>query len=153
VGGFSEDALKRVAAQGEVLECREFFFEHAGVPRLALVLKMKPSGERRSNARGGFAGKPDPMEQVPVERRKLYLELKKWRNEQAQQDGVPPFVILRNELLAMIATQAPRSKQALKEIPGVGEKTVAKYGDMVIQLIPEDLPQGAAEDDGEPCDP
>jgi hypothetical protein len=43
----------------------------------------------------------------------------------------------------------PQSKSALKEISGVGEKTVASYGDEILNLVPSDLNVISGTEDSE----
>jgi len=139
--GFPDEALRRALAECDVLAMREYFHEVGGLPRLTIVLETETRGYKRpqSMARG-----PDQLERLPDDRKKLYLELKRWRNETAEKEGMPPFTILRNELLAEIVLAAPHSKAALREIKGVGEKTVEKYGEGILALIPAEL-KGAEE--------
>ena len=80
--GFSEEALRKAISGREVLEAREHFFLHGNVPHLLLTLLLGdvPAGGeafRRSKA-------PDPEEGLEEERRPLYRELKRWRNERAR---------------------------------------------------------------------
>jgi ATP-dependent DNA helicase RecQ len=135
--GFSDEALRRALAECDVLSMREYFYEVGGLPRLTLVLETQPrnAGVRPGNRPRG----PDQLERLPDDRKKLYLDMKRWRNETADKEGMPPFTILRNELLAEIVLSAPQSKAALREIKGVGEKTVEKYGDAILGLIPDGL--------------
>lgn len=138
LAGFPEEPLRAAISGREVLAMREHFFVHGGVPHLTLVLELG-GGEETGRRHERPPGAPDVLATVPPDRRKLYLDLKRWRNERAQRDGVPPFVILRNELLAEICRRAPHSLAALKEIPGIGEKTVEKYGSEVIGMVPGEL--------------
>lgn len=152
LGGFPEDALLKVCAGSELLESREFFFERAGVPHLCLTLKF--SGDEKAEKRPKTSS-PDPMQRLPNDRKKLYLDLKKKRNEMAEREGVPPFVVLRNELLAEICLQAPGTLAAMKEIPGIGEKTVKKYGKELLAVLPDGLLPAATDpsDLPDPPDP
>jgi len=115
--GFSEEALRKAISGREVLEAREHFFLHGNVPHLLLTLLLGDvpvGGEafRRSKA-------PDPEEGLEEERRPLYRELKRWRNERARADGKPAYAIARNIQLAEIARRVPRSLAELKEIEGI----------------------------------
>jgi len=141
LAGFPEAPLQAAIAGREVLTLREHFFVHGGVPHLTLVLELGDGADVIVKSRNQVQreGIPDVMATIPPARRKLYLDLKRWRNERAQRDGVPPFVVMRNDLLAEVCCRAPSSLAALKEIPGVGEKTVEKYGADLLALIPEGL--------------
>lgn len=143
LGGFSEGPLHKACAGRRLLDVSEYYFERGGVPHIAIIAKFADGPE---NAPRNLASRDDPMESLPVERRKLYLDLKRWRNERAEKDGVPPFVILRNQLLAKLCALAPHTKAALREIEGIGEKTVEKYGEEVLNLIPKELTEIPRED-------
>ncbi|MBN1507850.1 MAG: HRDC domain-containing protein [Sedimentisphaerales bacterium] len=137
LGGFPEEALRRAVAGAEVLDVAEYFHEYGGMPRLTLVLRLGDQ-ETARNLRDKTGA--DPYRTLPDERKGLFVELRRWRNERAEADGVPPFVILRNELLAEICRRAPHTVAGLREIPGIGEKTCARYGSAILALIPEGLP-------------
>lgn len=153
VQGFPEAALREATAGREVLEVREHFFIHGNVPHLALVLML---GDGASST-GGFKRRnpnaPDPEESIPEERRPVYRELKKWRNERAKADGKPAYAIARNVQLAEIVNKAPTSLAALKEIEGVGEAFCRDYGKEVLELVkglPEtgEPPEGGTTNEG-----
>ena len=140
LGGFPEDALLKAISGRSLLKVSEYYFERSGWPHLAFVLHLEGGGGAGGSKQGmRKSSAPDPMERLPPERRKLYMDLKKWRNTWADRDGVPPFVVMRNAHLADICLAAPKSKSALKEISGIGEKTVASYGDEILNLVPSDL--------------
>lgn len=134
VQGFPEDALRQASAGREVLEVREHFFTHGNVPHLALVLLLGDGA-----AEGGFRPRnqnaPDPEEGIPEDRRPVYRDLKRWRNERAKADGKPAYAIARNVQLAEIVNRAPKSLAALKEIEGVGEAFCRDYGQAVLELV------------------
>ncbi len=67
----------------------------------------------------------------------LFLKLKEWRKERAERDGVEAFTVFTNAQLADIAQRRCDSLQALKEISGVGEGRVEKYGMPLLSLLKE----------------
>ncbi len=137
--GFSEAPLQQVLATGDLLEARDHFFTHGGMPQLCLVLVMddggagRPRGAQRINV-----PEEDVESNMPESTRALYRVLRRWRNETARKEGIPSYVIMRNRQLADIAIRLPRSLAELKEIEGVGEGTAGKYGRDVLALIPPD---------------
>jgi superfamily II DNA helicase RecQ len=133
--GFPRDALERVGAEGALLEVRDHFFVHQGVPHLALVLLLDEAdtGPRRS----GMPDGPDPGAALPEALQPLYRNLRRWRNERAKAEGVPAYALFRNVQLAEICRRLPRSLAALREIEGIGEATCAKYGQEVLSLLAE----------------
>ncbi len=65
----------------------------------------------------------------------LYTVLKKWRLEQAKAEERPAYVIFHNSTLAEIVRRAPRSRQELAEVPGVGPAKLERYGDDVLAVL------------------
>jgi hypothetical protein len=87
LGGFPEEPLKRAVVGAEVREAEEYFYEYAGVPRLKLVLRL---GDPPAGPNGRRPEGLDVYKTLPDERKGLFVELRRWRNERAQADGVPP---------------------------------------------------------------
>jgi ATP-dependent DNA helicase RecQ len=65
----------------------------------------------------------------------LLARLREWRREEARSQGVPAYVILHDSTLAEIAQRAPRSVEALREITGIGQKRLERYGAALIALL------------------
>lgn len=143
--GFPEGALRQAIAGREVLEAREHFFTHGNVPHLALVLML---GDGPYSGGDGFRPRdpnaPNPEELVPEERRPIYRDLKRWRNDRAKADGKPAYAIARNTQLAEIVNRAPKSLAELKEIGGIGEAFCRDYGEAVLALV-GNLPSPASD--------
>jgi superfamily II DNA helicase RecQ len=134
--GFPQEPLDRALSEGSLLETREHFFVHQGVPHLALVLVLEQAGTATPHRRA--ADHADPGDALPETARPLYRNLRGWRNERAKTDGVPAYALFRNAQLAEICRRAPRSLAALREIDGIGEATCRKYGAELLALIPAD---------------
>ena len=144
--GFPEDALREALSGHELLDVREYFFVHGNVPHMAFVLllsDMDSGPSRRIPAE-------DPGKQLPEHLRKLYRDLRQWRNERAKKDGVPSYVIMRNALVAEICRRLPETLAQLKEIEGVGEATCAKYGRDILGMIPAELRESNRSGDAPP---
>jgi DNA helicase-2/ATP-dependent DNA helicase PcrA len=65
----------------------------------------------------------------------LYAVLKKWRLETAKAEERPAYVIFHNSTLAEIVRRAPRSRQELADVPGVGPAKLERYGDEVLAVL------------------
>ncbi len=157
--GFPEAALREATAGREVLEAREHFFVHGNVPHLALVLLLG-DGAGDGGFRSRNANAPDPEESIAEDRRPLYRELKRWRNERAKADGKPAYAIARNVQLAEIVKRAPKSLEGLKAIEGIGEAFCRDYGADVLELVkalPDTTPASdedkAESDEGKAANP
>ncbi len=134
LGGFPDQPLQSVQANGRLLEVREHFFEHGGVPCLTLLLIFDETLSKSDLHLQKYI--EDPGKALPEEIQPLYAALRRWRNDRSKQDGVPAYTIFRNTQLAAICVQQPHTLAALREIEGVGEATCRKYGPEVLSLIP-----------------
>lgn len=66
---------------------------------------------------------------------KLYQTLREWRNRLAAEQDVEYFQIIHQRVLIQIAVRLPDDKTELKKIPGVGPKTMEKYGDDLAAMV------------------
>ena len=78
--------------------------------------------------------KDDTMDKSP-----LYAALSAWRLQKAQDADVPAFTIAHNKTLKAIAQAKPVTLLALKEIPGMGAKSVKRFGDEILEIVLEFL--------------
>lgn len=67
--------------------------------------------------------------------RELFERLRAWRKEQAEERGVPPFVVFGDATLRDLARQRPSSSERLLLIHGIGERKRAEYGDGLLLVI------------------
>ncbi len=65
----------------------------------------------------------------------LFEKLRALRKALAEQQGVPPYVIFADRSLRYMAFMQPISEQELIEVPGVGSRKLAFYGDDFLDLI------------------
>jgi ATP-dependent DNA helicase UvrD/PcrA len=65
----------------------------------------------------------------------IYDTLKRWRLEKAKAEEKPAYVIFHNSTLAEIVRRAPRSREELAEVPGVGPAKLDRYGDDVLAVL------------------
>lgn len=67
--------------------------------------------------------------------RLCYEELRRWRKETAEKEGIPPFVIAKNSHLVEIVNKEIVTLEALKQINGFGKKKMEKYGKEITGII------------------
>lgn len=121
--------LGYVAAQGFALT--PFLKKRARVS--AAPVTAVPKRERKGAAQGAAATTgPVPAE---VRHPELYAALVAWRRERSGREGVPAYVVLQQRALLGIAEALPRTPEALGDIPHLGPKTVAKYGEELLALV------------------
>jgi len=67
----------------------------------------------------------------------LFLALRAWRRETANEKGVPAYVILHDATLREIAARRPATLDELGEISGLGTKKLEAYGEAVLGVVAE----------------
>ncbi len=67
----------------------------------------------------------------------LFVSLRAWRREAANEKGVPAYVILHDATLREIAARRPATLAELGEIPGLGTKKLEAYGEAVLEVVAE----------------
>ena len=93
-----------------------------------------------------WAGKPSRfLSELGVEREPpakavepddpVYAALKRWRLETAKAEERPAYVIFHNSTLAEIVRRAPRTRDELAAVPGVGPAKLERYGDDVLAAL------------------
>ena len=65
----------------------------------------------------------------------LYESLKEWRLRTARAEEKPAYVIFHNSTLAEIVRRAPRTREELAAVPGVGPAKLERYGDAVLAAL------------------
>jgi len=70
-----------------------------------------------------------------IENPALFQELIVWRNLKAEEKGVARFQVLHQRVLIQIAVCLPDTVQALKQIKGLGEKTIGEYGQDILAMV------------------
>jgi ATP-dependent DNA helicase RecQ len=64
-----------------------------------------------------------------------FAALRAWRRQEAQAQGLPPYVVFQDRTLQEIAAQRPDSLDALAQIPGVGATKLERYGAEVLEVL------------------
>jgi hypothetical protein len=70
-----------------------------------------------------------------IEHVELFNELRSWRSFQAESQNLPHYMILSQKALLALAQFLPASAQELKRIKGIGNKTIEKYGEELLEII------------------
>ncbi len=60
--------------------------------------------------------------------------LKEWCRAEAKRLGLPPYFVLNDQTLKRIAAARPRTIGQLREIEGIGESKVEKFGAAILEL-------------------
>jgi ATP-dependent DNA helicase RecQ len=65
----------------------------------------------------------------------LVAEIKKWRTKTAYKLGMPPYIILTDLTVNMLAIDKPTDMLSLLKVKGISEKKAEKYGREIISII------------------
>jgi ATP-dependent DNA helicase RecQ len=87
-------------------------------------------GDRRASAEAANAtlGEYD---------RALFDALRTWRREEAQERGVPPYIIFSDRTLRELARVRPTTLHELRGVYGIGDAKLEAFGDAVVKRIRE----------------
>ena len=116
-------ALKLTAAAKPVLKGEETVMLRA--------IEVRPARSKKSR----FA--PSSGTGVHDDEDPLFLSLRAWRRETANEKGVPAYVILHDATLREIAARRPATLAELGEISGLGTKKLEAYGEAVLGVVAE----------------
>jgi ATP-dependent DNA helicase RecQ len=120
-------------------------YERQGYLVLAPTLRGRTEAEIWLNEHPELAGMAAPPDapssdqaDEPAEADK-YTALQKalwlWRRRTAEQQGVPPYVVMSNELMLRITESRPKNEDELAQLPGIGEQRLHHYGPALLDLI------------------
>ena len=101
-----------------------------------IMLRADPAA-RRSARRSGGGKKTATVLELSIEEQEVFEALRAWRLETAKAQGVPPYVIFHDKVLAAIASIRPLTGEQMQMISGVGEKKAARYADAVAEVLSE----------------
>ncbi len=117
----------RVKLSGEVMDT---------VPEIPIPHKIEAAvPERRKKGRKKKTAPPAKEKPKARADSGLAAALKAWRLSEAKKLGVPAFRILTDRALQAIAEEMPASTAELLAIPGIGLRTVEKYGARIFQMV------------------
>jgi ATP-dependent DNA helicase RecQ len=102
-----------------------------------ILLREQTSGRdrpaRSKSRRGDLA--PAPGNSGQATDANLLGVLRAWRSEIARTRGVPAYVVLHDATIEGIAASRPTTLEALRDIPGIGDKKLERYGRELIELV------------------
>ena len=120
-------ALKLTAAARPVLKGEEQVWLRAIEVRTRSNSTQQRKSRLPSSSGQGYHDDEDP----------LFISLRAWRRETANEKGVPAYVILHDATLREIAARKPATLAELGEISGLGAKKLEAYGEAVLGVVAE----------------
>jgi superfamily II DNA helicase RecQ len=80
----------------------------------------------------------------------VFAKLRTLRKSLAEREGVPAYALFTNDQLADMVQRRVSTMGALREIPGVGESRVEKYGEAFLGILRADLPLLSSSSENDP---
>ncbi len=73
---------------------------------------------------------------VLTEKEKIIADhIRNWRNQEADKDGTPPYIILNSKTIRNLARSGVSNKFDLLDVNGVGQKKMERYGDQIMNIL------------------
>jgi ATP-dependent DNA helicase RecQ len=102
---------------------------------LAEVRLRQPAIQKKDRAASfGSSRQSLPIADGPYDRQ-LFETLRAWRRAEAQERGVPPYVIFSDRTLRELARLRPSTRYELRGIYGIGDAKLEAFGDAVLARI------------------
>jgi len=134
-GGEIQEQLNRFLASHQVLRVDKQFVANGVDSFWAYQVHWVAGNDASRVTEGGRKGMVDYKEILNETDFELFLKLKEWRKEKAKAEGVEPYAVFTNAQLAEAVTRRCETAASLKEIAGVGEGRVEKYGQSLLELL------------------
>ena len=100
------------------------------------VLKNRRTVMLRPLKRDKAAGQKPKEEWLRTEREeRLWQALRKWRQERARAEEIPAYMICGDKTLRDIVEKMPRGLDGLRNIYGLGEAKLDKFGDEILEIL------------------
>ena len=122
---FHCDELSKFCLNKHILYKQVSFFCHDESPYWSVFLEYETVIK---------ASKPNQFNLAEADRL-CYEKLRAWRQDRAEKEGIPPYIIAKNSHLAEIADKKIKTKEGLKQIHGFGKSKLEKYGDDILDLV------------------
>lgn len=135
-GGFNDEELRAFLSDKELISANDYLFTKGDVPYLTVVLRYFPY-RAEAHQQLADAKKVDAEEwrkNLSEEQMGLFNLLRDWRSKRCKKDGVPPYVLLNNNQLAMVVRARPQSLADLSKIEGIGKKKIDSFGLEIVEI-------------------
>jgi len=99
-------------------------------------VKLRQPAIRKKDSRAAGPRRP-LLESDTTYDRTLFEALRVWRREEAQERGVPPYIIFSDRTLRELARVRPTTLVELRGVYGIGDAKLEAFGDAVVKRIRE----------------
>ena len=138
----SQDAVHLDSGEYPILKLNAASWEVMKGERSVRLIELAGANHRSTRRqRDGVRTTSEPASTRPGIDMELFNELRELRKKLATEEGVPSYRIFPDTVLIDLATQRPRSIDALGKISGIGEIKLRNYGADFLQLISKHVAQ------------
>ena len=118
---------------------RKVLFGHATAQLVVIKREERTVKPSRKSTRKDVSLQPVIPTLIPAifedEDEQLFETLRQLRKQLADQQAIPPYIVLSDKTLHLLASRQPRTLDAFGEISGIGEYKKKKYGKDFIEAI------------------
>lgn len=133
-GGFVDDELREFLTDKELISANDYLVTKDNIPYLTFVLKYFPFRTEVAPTANKKADSEEWRRVLTEEQMGLFNLLRDWRSKRCKKDGVPPYVLLTNNQLAMIVKLRPQSLAELSKLDGIGKKKIDTFGLEILEI-------------------
>jgi ATP-dependent DNA helicase RecQ len=130
---FGEDRKWKSCDACDVCGCGLEWLEKPVISHPARKAEMPPASDRVRRTQSFPKAETEPF-WIDSE---MFEKLREWRRGVAKEQGVGAFVIMHDTTLEEICRKHPTSLAKLREVSGVGEKKLEKYGAQILGVLGE----------------
>jgi superfamily II DNA helicase RecQ len=122
---FSDEDLSRFLLNKQVKKLHPEFFQIHDKAFWTVFVEYETIAETKETSSNGL----NEAEKL------LMKQLKEWRKETADKEGIPVFIIATNKQFMDVIRQAPKSLTALRVVHGFGKKKIERYGSEIVKIV------------------
>lgn len=143
----AQDELNRFLGSRRVLAVDRQFVANADGSAWSVAVDYE-DGAAGSSAAGPDKARVDYREVLDPATFAVFAALRTKRKELAEQEGMPAYVIVTNEQMAQIARMRAVSLDDLKQVAGMGESRIRRYGRALLDAVAACAPSAPQAPEG-----
>jgi len=140
-----EDEMNHFLKSHKVINIHREFVSNTEKICWCFVVEYIVDENEQSSRNKGIKNAIDYKEVLSSDDFAIYATMREWRKTTAEKNGVQLYTILNNEQMAKIAQDKIISIEKLKQLPGIGEQRIKKYGKEIIKIMKNTLDINASE--------
>jgi ATP-dependent DNA helicase RecQ len=118
---------------GEVMRGERPVVFRRDPPKVPAPPRARRAAAAASGSRAGPSGAG--AAELPPEAEPVFERLRAWRTSVAKELGMPPYVIFHDATLRLIAASPPSTLDELRQVNGVGDTKLDKYGQAILDVL------------------